>query len=307
MRYSLLMVGVAAFLMLAGSVSESQTVADDVATCKDASGDQAIAACARAISSGRLHGYDLVIEYNNRGNAYSAKGDYDRGIADYTEAIRLGPKDAVPYKNVAARIGKRATTTAPSPTTRRRSGLIPNTPPPTTTAAPRTAPRPTTIAPLRTSARQSGSIPNTPPPTPSTGASCTTLRATPTAPSPTTPRRFDPKDAVAYNSRCRARTLAGRDLARALDDCNESLRLQPGDGYTLNSRGLVQLKLGAFEHAIADYGAAAAKNPTDANSLYGRGIAKLKSGDRTGGDADIAAAKAINPDIADVYVSYGVT
>src|SRR5580704_11378972 len=99
MRYPLLLVGVAAFLMLAGSVSESQTVADDVATCKDASGDQAIAACARAISSGRLHGHDLVVEYNNRGNAFSAKGDYDRGIADYTEAIRLGPKEAVPYKN----------------------------------------------------------------------------------------------------------------------------------------------------------------------------------------------------------------
>ena len=52
MRYSLLLVGVAAFLMLAGSVAESQTVADDVATCKDASGDQAIAACTRAIKFG---------------------------------------------------------------------------------------------------------------------------------------------------------------------------------------------------------------------------------------------------------------
>jgi len=69
----------------------------------------------------------------------------------------------------------------------------------------------------------------------------------------------------------------------------------------------VQLKLGAFDRAIADYGAAVAKNPKDADSLYGRGMAKLKSGDRAGGEADIAAAKAIKPDIAEVYRGYGVT
>ena len=31
----------------------------------------------------------------NRGNAYFRKGDYDRAIADYGEAIRLNPQDAV--------------------------------------------------------------------------------------------------------------------------------------------------------------------------------------------------------------------
>src|SRR5262249_28605637 len=72
------------------------------------------------------------------------------------------------------------------------------------------------------------------------------------------------------------------------------------------SRGLVQLKLGAFAQAIADYGAAAAKNARDANSLYGGGIAKLRSGDAAGGEADISAAKAIKPDIANVYAGYGV-
>jgi hypothetical protein len=43
--------------------------------------------------------------------------------------------------------------------------------------------------------------------------------------------------------------LDGKDLNGALGDRNESLRLRPNDGNTLNS---VQLKVGAFDAAIAD-------------------------------------------------------
>src|SRR6266481_5067290 len=34
----------------------------------------------------------LAAAYNNRGNAYKNKGDLDRAIADYSEAIRLAPE-----------------------------------------------------------------------------------------------------------------------------------------------------------------------------------------------------------------------
>jgi tetratricopeptide (TPR) repeat protein len=101
--------------------------------------------------------------------------------------------------------------------------------------------------------------------------------------------------------------LVGRDLNGALADCNESLRLRPNDGNTLNSRGLVQFKLGAFDTAIDDYSAAVAQNANDADSLYGRGAAKLKKGDAAGGNADIAAAQAIKPDIAIVSAGNGIT
>jgi tetratricopeptide (TPR) repeat protein len=37
--------------------------------------------------------------YNNRGNAYHAKGDYDRAIADCNEALRLNPNGANTYNN----------------------------------------------------------------------------------------------------------------------------------------------------------------------------------------------------------------
>jgi tetratricopeptide (TPR) repeat protein len=90
---------VAAFLMLAGPVSVTRAAADDLATCHDASGDEAIAACTRATSSGRYHGHDLAHAYMYRCDEYVIKGDSDRAIADCTEAIRLDPKLSMAYNN----------------------------------------------------------------------------------------------------------------------------------------------------------------------------------------------------------------
>ena len=35
--------------------------------------------------------------FNNRGNAYADKGEYDRAIQDYDEVIRINPEDAVAF------------------------------------------------------------------------------------------------------------------------------------------------------------------------------------------------------------------
>ena len=82
----------------------------------------------------------------------------------------------------------RATSTAPSPTTTRRSGSTRNTTSPITTAATPGAPRATWTVPLPTSTRPSGSIRNTTLPS-TTVASRGSTRATWTAPSPTSTRR----------------------------------------------------------------------------------------------------------------------
>ena len=113
-------------------------------------------------------------------------------------------------------------------------------------------------------------------------------------------------DAVVLLSRCHVRAIVD-DLQAALADCNKSLRLAPAVPAALGSRGLVLLKLGRFDEAIADYDAGLKLYAKGANSLYGRGVAKRKKGDVAGGDADIAAAKAIKPDVADWHAKWGVS
>src|SRR4051812_16533716 len=99
--------------------------ADDRETCANESGEAAIAACTRAINSGRYSGrelaglltnrcaewpdqHDKAIEdcsqaikldptaeaFSNRAHAYYAKRQYDRAIEDLNQAVRLSPNDA---------------------------------------------------------------------------------------------------------------------------------------------------------------------------------------------------------------------
>lgn len=77
-------------------VAAQPAAADDASRCYSETGDSKIASCTRAINSGARN---PAINYNNRGNAYHSKRDYDSAIADYSEAIRINPKYALPYNN----------------------------------------------------------------------------------------------------------------------------------------------------------------------------------------------------------------
>ncbi len=61
--------------------------------------DIRIAACTRNIQSGRFTGRNLAVAFTNRGLAYKRKGQWDRAIADYSEAIRLKSDDAEVFNN----------------------------------------------------------------------------------------------------------------------------------------------------------------------------------------------------------------
>jgi tetratricopeptide (TPR) repeat protein len=78
-------------------ISLSYSAAADCDTPQDP--EATIINCTQSINSGKWGGSYLAAYYNHRGNAYSDKGDNDRAIADYNEAIRLDPKSAVAFNN----------------------------------------------------------------------------------------------------------------------------------------------------------------------------------------------------------------
>jgi tetratricopeptide (TPR) repeat protein len=116
-----------------------------------------------------------------------------------------------------------------------------------------------------------------------------------------------PKDAGLLNSRCWMRAMWGQELTVALADCDASLGISPASPDTLDSRGLVNLRLGHLDEALADYNAALEKRPKAASSLYGRGLVELRKGKPSDGQADLAAARSINPKIDTEYANYGLT
>ena len=61
-----------------------------------------IAGCTALIDSGQGTTTSLAIAFNNRGNAHTAKGDYDRAIQDFDKSIKLDPKNAKPLNNRGA-------------------------------------------------------------------------------------------------------------------------------------------------------------------------------------------------------------
>ena len=62
--------------------------------------DLRISGCTTLIQSGRETQSILAVAFCNRGNAYQDyKGDYDRAIQDYDQAVRLKPDDAAALNN----------------------------------------------------------------------------------------------------------------------------------------------------------------------------------------------------------------
>ena len=62
---------------------------DSAERCFKDEGDAAIAACTQAIRSGRFGGAELAAIYDNRAIELRQQGEFDRAIADYSEAITL--------------------------------------------------------------------------------------------------------------------------------------------------------------------------------------------------------------------------
>jgi tetratricopeptide (TPR) repeat protein len=116
----------------------------------------------------------------------------------------------------------------------------------------------------------------------------------------------DGRKADVLSGRCRARALQDAELDKGLDACNLALKLRPNTAHFLDSRGLVRLRLGDFDRAIADYDVVIKEQPKNAWAFYGRGVAKLRKGNAAEGRADIETATGLQPHIADDAKHFGL-
>jgi tetratricopeptide (TPR) repeat protein len=260
-------------VLWAGASASAQT-AQERAWCEGEDAvtiDQRIEGCSAVIKAGREKGEKLAEAFNTRGIGYRLKGEYERAIQDYNQAIRINAKFATAYNNRAIAYDtkgdydraiadyEQAIKLKPSAETYFNRGNA-----------------------YLGKSHYDHAIDDY-----------------------NQAIKLKPDFAAAFDNRCWARAVVGI-LKPALADCNQALRLMPNNPATLDSRGFVFLKMTNFDAAVSDYDAALRSDPKLAFALYGRGLARLRNDDPSG-EADVAAAKAIQADIAEEYARYGIS
>lgn len=113
-------------------------------------------------------------------------------------------------------------------------------------------------------------------------------------------------DPTLLNNMCWEKATAGVALQSALEDCDMALAKAPDSPAYLDSKGLVLLRLGRVDEAIAAYGKALDRRPNQPSSLFGRAAAWARKGDKAKADADIAAALKSDPDVRTEFEGYGI-
>jgi tetratricopeptide (TPR) repeat protein len=213
----------------------------------------------------------LAIAHNNRGNAYIAKGDFDRAIEDFDRSIALDQTYAKPHNNRGVALMRKGEYGLAVEAFDEAIRLNPN-------YGNAYANRGGAYVKKADYARASRDYDEA--------------------------VRLNPGLHAGWQGRCWAQAILG-ELSAALDACNRALESGLSHAATHDSLGLIHLKMDQPAEAIGDYSAALQLNPKLASAFYGRGLARLKTGDQLGGDADIAAAKALAADIGDEFARHG--
>ena len=246
-------------------------------------------------------------EYCARGSDYLNKSDFDRAIADFTEAIRLDPTFAEAYFGLGATYGRRVNMTKRLPTCTQAIRLDP---------------------------KLAGAFYNMGVVLPIRRANTTrrspTLRTHPSRseemPMPIVERgmhlreegRIGQGDRRLYRGRssepevCRGvfdRSIAyvrKGDHDKAIADSTESIQLNPTFAMAYHNRGVAYAKKGEYDKAIADFTEAIGLDPKYANAYCDRGSTYGNKGDYDKAVVDFNEAIRLNPQDAELYYNRSV-
>ena len=236
------------------------------------SADQRINGCSSVIQSGRETPRNLAVAYYSRGLAYYDKGDDDRAIAEYNEAIRLDPQLAQAYSSRGLAYDHKGDLGRAEPDYNEAIRLDP---------------------------KYAQAYFNRGNAYYQKGEDDRAITDYSEA------IRLDPKYAYAYNNRGTAYDRRG-DHDRAIADYSEAIRLAPIFAQAYSSRGLSYYQKGDLDRAIADYGEAIRLDPKYTYAYNNRGNAYLHKHDGNRAIADYSEAIRLDPKYAQAYFNRGI-
>jgi len=117
--------------------------------------------------------------------------------------------------------------------------------------------------------------------------------------------RLNPGFALAFLNRGIARG-AKRDFDRAIADYDDAIRLAPQLAQAFNNRGSIHRLKGDNDRAIADFDAAIRLGSTSAGAFYNRGSARLAKGDYALAVADLDQAISLDAKFTAAVTSRGL-
>ena len=230
-----------------------------------------IESCTALINGGGQSSRILSITYYNRGLAYRLKGDNDRAIADFNEAVKADPANTFAFMSRGTARYEKGDTDGAIADYGEAVRVDPNNALAFTNRC----------NVYRTKGDNDRAI-----------ADCD--QAT----------RLSPQLAQAFNNRGMAQFAKG-DTDRAIADYDEAIRLSPGFALAFLSRGIARGAKGDFDRAVADYDAAIRVSPLLAQAFNNRGSIHRLKGDNDRAIADFDAAIRLDSASAGTFYNRG--
>ena len=234
--------------------------------------DKAVAAYTQALAVAAPDDtQDISIAHANRGGAWANKREYDKAIADYTQALAITPNDADSYYGRGiARYSKGEYDKAIADFDQALA-----------------------VNPKYANAYSARG-----------GAWGEKHEYDKAIADYNQALAINPKYAIAYSGRGGA-WGEKHEYDKAIADYNQALAINPNDAVAYSNRGETYRCMGEYEKAIADCNRALAINPNNADAYSNRGNAYQGKGEYDKAIADYNQALTINPKYATAYSARG--